>query len=541
MKQAEQRMKTRWILVFLAMLVCFCGWWAVRKEGFFADELYSYGLSNSDYAPFLSWYYNGERAYSGTSAEHIYSREDFMSYVAVQEGQRFDYASVYYNQTQDVHPPVFYFLLHTVCSLFPGSFTKWTGLGLNFALFGGTIAALYALGMEIFEGENSWKKSLFVCALYAFSGEAISNATMIRMYMLLTLFTTVLALLLAKALRRPTLVRYLLIGIVIYLGMLTQYFYVIYAFLLCAVYDFYLMLRREWKHVVQFSAAALAGVGGMMLTFPCWLAQLHSQSTVSLDTTTDNILNLSQYPKGPLELTGWSIVEFGVGAGIMALLLLVALTKRFLPGKLRQTVLIAPRAKLITIPALAAFIVIAVISPYKSLRYVYHLQPLEALFCGCGFFAVLDTLGQNARKKITQAVCALMLVLAFVLTPERMYIGNRKVNEELEQYSDAQCVSLIGDMTAFTSELPEYLHFKEICAVQDTSSTLLREYCTGESDSMVVFICGRGLWQFVTPGEVEQITQENQASAEEIARLGGYTSVEMLDTQEFSQIWVLKK
>lgn len=208
---------------------------------------------------------------------------------------------------------------------------------------------------------------------------------MIRMYMLLTLFTTVLALLLAKALRRPTLVRYLLIGIVIYLGMLTQYFYVIYAFLLCAVYDFYLMLRREWKHVVQFSAAALAGVGGMMLTFPCWLAQLHSQSTVSLDTTTDNILNLSQYPKGPLELTGWSIVEFGVGAGIMALLLLVALTKRFLPGKLRQTVLIAPRAKLITIPALAAFIVIAVISPYKSLRYVYHLQPLEALFCGCGF------------------------------------------------------------------------------------------------------------------------------------------------------------
>lgn len=92
MKQTEQRMKTRWILAFLAMLVCFCGWWAVRKEGFFADELYSYGLSNSNYAPFLSWYYNGERAYSGTSAEHIYSREDFMSYVAVQEGQRFDYA-----------------------------------------------------------------------------------------------------------------------------------------------------------------------------------------------------------------------------------------------------------------------------------------------------------------------------------------------------------------------------------------------------------------------------------------------------------------
>ena len=70
---------------------------------------------------------------------------------------RFDYASVYYNQTQDVHPPLFYFLLHTVCSLFPGSFTKWTGLGMNFVLLGGTLAALYALGMELFA---DWKKSI---------------------------------------------------------------------------------------------------------------------------------------------------------------------------------------------------------------------------------------------------------------------------------------------------------------------------------------------------------------------------------------------
>ena len=527
--------------MFLIVLVCLFGWWAVHKEGFFLDELYSYGLSNSDNAPFLSWYYDGERVQSGMPAEHIYTRQDFLSYVTVQEDQRFDYASVYYNQTQDVHPPLFYFLLHTVCSLFPGVFTKWTGLGLNFVLLGGTLAALYALGMELFEGKDAWKKSLFVCALWAFSGEAISNVTMVRMYMLMTLLTTLLALLAAQCLRKPTLGRYLLMGMAIYLGMLTQYFFVVYAFLLCAVYDIYLMLRREWKHVVQFSAAALAGVGGMMLTFPCWFTQLHSQSTVSLDTTTDNLLNLSQYPKGPLELTGWSFVEFGVGAGILVVLLLVALTRRWLPGALRQTVLIPPKAKLVTIPALAAFIIIAVISPYKALRYVYHLQPLEAVFCGCGFFAVLDALSQKAKKQVTLGACGLMLVLAFVLTPERMYPGYRKVQETLEQYKDAACVNLIGDMGAFTSEVPDYLPFREVCAVQDTSSPLLREYCTGESDSMVVFIGGRGLWQFVTEGEVEWITQGNQASAEEIAQLGGYTHVELLATQEFSQIWLLTK
>ena len=65
--------------------------------------------------------------------------------------------------------------------------------------------------------------------------------------------------------------------------MMTQYFFVVYAFLLCAAYDLYLMFRREWKNAAAFSLPALAGVGGMLLTFPCWYAQLHSQDTVSLD------------------------------------------------------------------------------------------------------------------------------------------------------------------------------------------------------------------------------------------------------------------
>lgn len=168
----------------------------------------------------------------------------------------------------------------------------------------------------------------------------ISNVTMVRMYMLMTLLTILLALLVAKSLRRPSVPKYLLIGVTIYLGMMTQYFFVVYAFLLCAAYDLYLMFRREWKNAAAFSLPALAGVGGMLLTFPCWYAQLHSQDTVSLESTANNLLDLAQYPKGPLELIGWSIVGFAVGAGIMAVLTLTKLGQRWLPGKLRGTTLI---------------------------------------------------------------------------------------------------------------------------------------------------------------------------------------------------------
>ena len=47
----ETKKKKRAVALFVIVLICLCGWWAVRKEGFFLDEIYSYGLANSSYAP----------------------------------------------------------------------------------------------------------------------------------------------------------------------------------------------------------------------------------------------------------------------------------------------------------------------------------------------------------------------------------------------------------------------------------------------------------------------------------------------------------
>ena len=49
----EIKKKKRAVALFVIVLICLCGWWAVRKEGFFLDEIYSYGLANSSYVPFL--------------------------------------------------------------------------------------------------------------------------------------------------------------------------------------------------------------------------------------------------------------------------------------------------------------------------------------------------------------------------------------------------------------------------------------------------------------------------------------------------------
>ncbi|MDO4742669.1 MAG: hypothetical protein Q4B04_01365, partial [bacterium] len=83
-----------------------------EKRGLHIDEVYSYILSNShDSAKII---------YENQVWTKWLSGDDFKKFVTVEKGEQFSYGKVYYNNTLDAHPPLFYFLLHTVCSLFPG-------------------------------------------------------------------------------------------------------------------------------------------------------------------------------------------------------------------------------------------------------------------------------------------------------------------------------------------------------------------------------------------------------------------------------------
>ena len=93
------------LLLVLAVILAVCLLFAQRKNGMFIDEIYTYGLSNSHYAPFL------EDVAGGELEGAVLTRQDLLDYVTVGEGEFFDLGSVYYNQVHDVHPPLYYWLL----------------------------------------------------------------------------------------------------------------------------------------------------------------------------------------------------------------------------------------------------------------------------------------------------------------------------------------------------------------------------------------------------------------------------------------------
>ena len=51
-----KKRKLEWspFVLFIGLTVCLMLMWSLRKEGWFLDEVYSYGLSNSTEGPFLT-------------------------------------------------------------------------------------------------------------------------------------------------------------------------------------------------------------------------------------------------------------------------------------------------------------------------------------------------------------------------------------------------------------------------------------------------------------------------------------------------------
>lgn len=189
-----------------------------KKEGFHEDEMFSYGSSN--YA-----YDNVYRPYGKEDETNIFVKEKIMNgniiqnlkyylidhrdikdetladiksgfvstwrssdeandYLTIQPKDALNYGMVYYNQSRDIHPPLFYFLVHTVSIFFMGHFSKYIIFSINLAFM---ILSLWTI-KNIFEKLD--KKHLIVPALilYGFSMGAVSTVIFQRMYSMLNFF-----------------------------------------------------------------------------------------------------------------------------------------------------------------------------------------------------------------------------------------------------------------------------------------------------------------------------------------------------------------
>ena len=457
----------------------FCLW----KSGMFIDEIYTYGLANSHYMPFIG---NGEH---DRINEQLLTREDFTDYLTVTAEERpFDAGSVYYNQVQDVHPPLYYWLLNFCSSLARGQFSKWIGLIPDLLIYLAILVLLYVLGMELWD--NPWAASA-MAALYGLSRVGLSTMLMIRMYVLMSLLTVLLAVLVARVLRRPELKTEIGIGVTVYLGLMTQYYFVFYAFFLCAAAVIVLLWRREWKAALRYALAAFIGVGLMLVSFPAVFTQMTGQRLGPQSNALENLRNIGAWA-GRLRFY-FGQVRFGLPAAVLAgmscLLIASALSLRHHEARLSRG---DWRFLALLIPVIPTIFIPALISPVVEGRYIYNIMPICVLAAGF----VIHWLSRHMEIRMIWALAVVLaLVLSLRTVPEYIYNEHKDYNAAVQAHSEAPCVYFTGYFAGVTQDMLQLMNFEDVYITENPDSEGLRDYLeTEDADELVVYIDVSAMW-----------------------------------------------
>lgn len=526
------KIKILWRLLVFTIVIVNALYWCDRKEGYYIDELWSYGLSNSYYSPFL------------------HQKDDYMNrwhqpsfyedYLRVRPDEAFSYDSVYDNQIHDVHPPCYYILLHTVCSLFLNHFSKWFGLIINLLFFCGSVFLLYKISGMILGEMNA--VSLIPPLLYGLSQGAIATLIYIRMYMLLTFWALLFVFLVFQYTKTDKCKKRILllteIGLTIMAGFLTQYYFIIFAFFFSANYVIWNMVTRQWRRGAEYSVAACAGVACGILIFPFSLQHifLGQQGKRAFTNVFQNIylfLNHGWQYKDTIigEFFGNEYgkqVFFLLGFFILVILAICSAKRKNQKLSICNTNTKA-ECLILLLTVLGYFALIVEISPEIVDRYQFIIYPFCVLL-GVSVIVYLFRLLEREWIAWIATACSLLLILQTYMTQPVPYVydGYQEVIDKLgTDYQNVPGIYVtMGDHLLINNclflaqqEMTYPLTLGQINEISDICNET-------HSEQLVLYV---------------DIYYNEQQTADQVAELLGYSSYSLLYDNTFTQIFLLSR
>lgn len=406
-----QKIKNNWqtiLAVFLSVIVMF--YYVDKKQGYHEDEMFSYGSSNYKYdnvyrnygyaqgnmdilykevigshdvnklITFLKDKHNNN--YPEFSKNEVLFKEvptwksnkDAHDYLTIGKGDVFNYRSVYINQAFDVHPPLFYFLMHLVSSIFYGKFTKYIGFTLNMIFFLGTLYFLDKICKRMGKKDISAPTIL----LYGLSMGSFSTVSFHRMYMMLTFFSIWYFYLTVDLIKNNYVIKKKWPWILCILGgFLTQYYFCIYIVLVFILNAIYLIRKKEYKSLGKYLLVHVIPAIVGIVFYPVSIYQIFFsyRGLGASDTGRNLITNLKYYSDAILKM-------FNLEKIIILLVCFLFLGMGYYYGQNKkfkdQKILLN-----LFIPIFIYIVIVAKIAPFLgenyTSRYIMLLFPLFAL------------------------------------------------------------------------------------------------------------------------------------------------------------------
>lgn len=422
----KNRLINNLFIVTVLIQVCICVYFGSSKIGLFGDEIWSYNLANCYFEPLLgdaSQYYN------------TWLDSDFwQSRITVSENTAFAYNSVIYNQSLDVHPPLYYILLHTVCSFYPNEFSKWFGIIPNIICFIIIQILMYKSTSEFFKDKYL---GLITIVLYGFSWGTINNVVFIRMYVMLVLIALVSYIFHINMLQQYKTKHLLFAALSSVLGILTQYYFLVFQFFVSLGFIIIKFIKKEYNVVLCYMFTYLFVLLISWSLFPVMTSQILGKVGNQGQTAFNNLATTSIL--GRIGIFGHIISRDLFGAHIKYLVcLMCVLLLLYVLGELYNFKIKLINEKQIIEFSLSSvnndikfqhkisiidtivmystficagyFLIISKVAPYYESRYMVIIQFIIAIVFAY-FFKVIISLYTKNHKHIF--CCLAALVTAF--------------------------------------------------------------------------------------------------------------------------------
>ena len=460
------------------------------KQGYHEDELLTYNLANSSKE-------------LGVDAEWN-TPGDFNEYLAA-GAHRFDYINVYDNQIIDAsHPPLYYAVVHTVCSFFPDTFSRWLAFGINVAMMAGALVLLYRVGRRV-SGSNFY--ALIGVAGYAFSIACITTTIYLRMYASLTFWVPAFLAVTLRIYDRGRAVRltdFLLMLVTVALGILTQYYFILCAGLIGLVFLVLSVREHHVKSLLFYILTAVVGAGIALAVYPYIITNVlggnRGFGSLKLDIDTITIVTYLGYKLlcyAEILAKDMFLGNVWVLAGCAVCLLLAYILPRVIKKKK-----LPRKAWFIIVPAVVYFIGIALVSPFNSDRNVMACLPLLSLLFTFAFIRLITMI--HFRAGVAVPVC-LLAASALAFTVVKPYYIYGETN--LYQPKTDKCVFVGTAMMEWNKCIDKFMNYDSVMIAKTTSMSATLY------DELDAFAQARGV---ITNGKVGAIAKSfmNNGSVE---------------------------
>ena len=467
------------------------------------------GAGNYSQEGTVEWYDAARKMLQGEN--NWMDGEKLYRQITVSPDERFDYLQVYINQAMDVHPPLYYFIVHTVFGIFAGSYSDAYLFGINFFFLLATCAVLYRMAEELW---NRPELSLGAVAVYGFSQGFLSCALYFRMYAMET-FAVVATLYLYLRMQKKqwncTKRDRFALGAAAVLGFMIHYYYILFLLPLFLIVCVRMLKAHQTVACRKYlGSMVLAGIVSVILwPFSLYHILFGYRGTEAISNL--NMTGLWGKLRQCAETIRTAMFLDNLWVMLLAVVILAGYVILHLGRKIRHHEEMASEERQficmpeLWIPALCYCVVVIKVAPVVSDRYIMCLFPIFFLLLG---MAVTELIERFLPKRTIRIIVAGILCVSYAVaslcltTPNYLYLDQLEMKPGYEASpEELNCLMIADDDYRGFPEAVKLSKFDQVMVIGVAEMERLQGNPPKErGEQIVVYVFG-GL-------EVEQILQE---------------------------------